>query len=112
MFDKGMNGYRNPEMGAQLTARVEKWGFYRENTHRNFRVTPRVAWIGLVTLGFIPYAIFKMVTIDQAAQDEFRGVRFEYLGGRCVHTRRLSLMPPSTLLLTLHYRATAKLLTT
>jgi len=62
-------GYKQ-DIGAHLNYDIEKWAYYRENTHRYFRLTSRNLALGFLFIGVIPVAIYRGLVMQQVRRSE------------------------------------------
>jgi hypothetical protein len=49
---------------------IEEWAFYRENTHRYFRMNPKIARKGIVWMVIVPFVTYKLIRWSQIQMDE------------------------------------------
>lgn len=48
---------------------IEEWAFYRENTHRYFRMNPKIARKALIWAVAVPYITYQLTKMAQIEQD-------------------------------------------
>merc|ERR1711879_137056 len=56
----------NPDISIRLETQIEKWAFFRENTHRNFNYSkPANLAKGFFWLAVVPFFCLKMIMVGQ-----------------------------------------------
>jgi hypothetical protein len=60
-------GYKQ-DMGVHPSYAVERWAYYRENTHRYFRLSARNVALGGVFLVLIPTLVYQSVVQQQVSR--------------------------------------------
>ena len=58
-------GGGKPDMSFKLCPDVERWNFFRENTHRTFTVNRKTGLQGFIWLIVVPALIYKGTVVEQ-----------------------------------------------
>lgn len=54
----------NPDYNIKLERQIEKWAFFRENTHRNFKLSKGAnLFQGFIWLCVIPFFAYKAIMV-------------------------------------------------
>ena len=68
---------------ARSNPAVEKWCKYKEDYHLRFRYTPQRIFDSMLWCIIVPFATFKLITVEQVLRPPIPGLPPDALHHRC-----------------------------